>query len=432
DGKGRTPLYLASIHGDAPSVMALLAAGGRFDINAKDAKGRTPLLRATIYNHCSAVDALCAHGADLGIRAKVEICFPFFDCAALDVASFYGYVDIMKALLKHGSDVNAQAPGHQSALNKAAEGNQVAAIDVLMAAGAVAHCEPGFDGPFQRAMEGEACNAVRALARHGIDPDWHEGHSQTPLQDAVRRRDLGTVKALLAVGASPNVSGSSRTVLFDSIECSDSEPNYRIVRLLLDHGASVDARNDDDGETALHAAVEWCNCFAVDMLVKAGANVNAETREGQTPLHHACMMQDRDTIECLLRHGAVINTRDNDGCSILHAASTAIGKQEISLELVDFLLIAGADETVMDNNGNTPASHLLLEPTDREPRGVLREQIRELLVRAPADRADRVWRRRGMLLMCHGYPDKASQEPDRSRATKSPRTTEAGGTADGT
>lgn len=50
------------------------------------------------------------------------------------------------------------------------------------AAGALAPVQPGFGGPFQLAVEHEARNAIRALARHRmVDPDWHEGHMETPL-----------------------------------------------------------------------------------------------------------------------------------------------------------------------------------------------------------------------------------------------------------
>jgi len=83
------------------------------------------------------------------------------------------------------------------------------------------------------------------------------------------------------------------------------------------------------------------------------------------------------------------------------------------LKLVGVLLLAGADETVANNEGKTPAGSLPLEPTN-----VVREQIRALLLRAAQDRADRAWSRRRVLFLC---TNRAQKELKRSGATKSPR-----------
>ena len=66
-----------------------------------------------------------------------------------------------------------------------------------------------------------------------------------------------------------------------------SWPTPRMVKMLLDAGAGPESANQD-GETALMVAIKTGELPVVDMLVKAGANVNViEKFHNQTPLMYA-------------------------------------------------------------------------------------------------------------------------------------------------
>lgn len=241
-------------------------------------------------------------------------------------------------------------------------------------------------------------------------------------------RHLGTVTALLAAGVSPNASGTTDTLLYASVdEDLYSNCDQDIVQTLLAHGARVNALSSD-GNTALHAAAEFANSHVVDILVEAGATVCTPCMHGRTPLHQASWCQKLDTVTALLRHGAPINAQDIDGNTALHFA--AIGREHLedALELVNCLLLAGADETAMNDEGKTPASNIPLEPSGHRAGDAIREKVHELLLRAPADRADRSWRRRGMVFLCHAFPEKAVRATG-SRTTKLPRVAAVGGVA---
>lgn len=60
-------------------------------------------------------------------------------------------------------------------------------------------------------------------------------------------------------------------------------PQSESIRLLLDAGAKVDARDKEAQQTALMIAVRENNAAAVRLLLDHGAEVNAATRVGQTP-----------------------------------------------------------------------------------------------------------------------------------------------------
>ena len=59
-----------------------------------------------------------------------------------------------------------------------------------------------------------------------------------------------------------------------------------------------------DGTTALHWAVLWNDDEAVNLLLRAGANVKAANRYGATPLSEAVSAGSAAMIEALLKAGA--------------------------------------------------------------------------------------------------------------------------------
>lgn len=74
-----------------------------------------------------------------------------------------------------------------------------------------------------------------------------------------------------------------------------------IVKVLIEHGADINAR-DDTGFTPLHWAVGRNAPETARLLVESGADVNAKTNEGKTPrkIHH--WLQRTGRAHFLTRH----------------------------------------------------------------------------------------------------------------------------------
>lgn len=70
---------------------------------------------------------------------------------------------------------------------------------------------------------------------------------------------------------------------------------------------------------------------------------------GKTPLFYAVRYERRDAAELLLKYGADINAQDNTGMTPLHTAT--LGRRETA----QWLLAHGADPAIRDRFGDTPA-----------------------------------------------------------------------------
>jgi hypothetical protein len=85
-----------------------------------------------------------------------------------------------------------------------------------------------------------------------------------------------------------------------------------IVRLLLDHQADPDAR-DNVGFTALHSTARFHPVDMNELLIGAGADVNLRNVFGSTPLHYAVKNGKLENARLLIASGARIDILDEDG-----------------------------------------------------------------------------------------------------------------------
>jgi ankyrin repeat protein len=78
----------------------------------------------------------------------------------------------------------------------------------------------------------------------------------------------------------------------------------RVNNLLRDEPDQVNAVSPAHHWTPLHVAVMRNDKRMVDILLRHGANVNAQNLEGRTPLHDAAGRGESALVELLLEHGA--------------------------------------------------------------------------------------------------------------------------------
>src|SRR5205814_6288577 len=104
------------------------------------------------------------------------------------------------------------------------------------------------------------------------------------------------------------------------------------------------------GSTALHLAADPGYRDIVELLLAAGAAVNATDKGGYTPLCDAARKGRADIVQMLLAKGAAVNTRAGEtGFTPLHLAAAG-GDARV----VQMLLAHDADRAAKDNFGAMP------------------------------------------------------------------------------
>jgi ankyrin repeat protein len=287
----RTPLMMAARHGNADSVQLLIDAGS--EVNAVERRGQTALMWAAAEGNQQAVEVLLARGADANIRLESGY-------TALLFAARNGRTEVVELLVSSGVDVNAElqpAKGYERAPRRG--------MSALMLATESGHFEL----------------AIR-LVDAGADPN-DQRSGLTPLHALcwVRKTKVG---------------------------------------------------DDPEGDPPPRGSGTLSSLEFVTELTRRGADINRPLERGEggrallkprgaTPLLIASRTADLPLIRCMVAAGAALNTTNADGCTPLMAAAgigvTAVGEEpgteEEVLEVMEYLVAAGADVNASDKNGET-------------------------------------------------------------------------------
>ncbi|WP_312944214.1 ankyrin repeat domain-containing protein [Agrobacterium sp.] len=134
--------------------------------------------------------------------------------------------------------------------------------------------------------------------------------------DAVHEGNVAEVRAMLKTN--PALATSEDEYKFQPIHLMDMYFEPDILDLLLTAGADINARNDE-GVTILHIITDP---DAVSLLVQNGADVEARAANGWTPLIMQANNQQNgpDVVAALLENGANPNAEGNGGETALSFA----------------------------------------------------------------------------------------------------------------
>jgi ankyrin repeat protein len=172
------------------------------------------------------------------------------------------------------------------------------------------------------------------LLDRGCSPDQTDPHGTSLLQHCAYYGDVSAIRFLLSKGA-------SLASLGDNLDLNGAafHAHWRLCKFLLEHGADPNQPLPGSGETPLHAALCKTDHLVYDrvleVLLAHGADPNVATipgaetggfmrdvrTRGETPLHRAAAFGDTSTIDLLLQAGARLDARDANGDSPLTWAS---------------------------------------------------------------------------------------------------------------
>src|SRR5262245_31522868 len=132
---------------------------------------------------------------------------------------------------------------------------------------------------------------------------------------------LAVLCAALTVSAVAPAATSSDLRLVEAVRTRDSVRAQALLAARVDPNV-----RQPDSATALHWAAQWDDAVTVDLLIRAGADVNLANDYGVTPLAVACQNGSATSaavIEKLLKAGANPNAALPSGETVLMTASFA-------------------------------------------------------------------------------------------------------------
>jgi len=91
-------------------------------------------------------------------------------------------------------------------------------------------------------------------------------------------------------------------LLFQKIESVPDFIGHKIDSVMYQNGY---------GDTPLHIVSSWGDCSSIEILLKAGADINAQGETGFTPLHCASEQNQPKAIALLVSFGAEIRKNEN-------------------------------------------------------------------------------------------------------------------------
>jgi len=307
-----TPLFFAAIYGNR-EIAELLVKNGA-DFHARDEHRNTPLVYALIEGQADVAVYLIEAGAALEDLGSGSFPAVFF-AAKYDTA-----VEVMPLLLEIGQDVN-YCPGNWPLISYTAQMGSVPLLEYMLDNGA--HLErqaydvtDKFVAPLTAASFSGSLDAADYLIEQGVDVNYHTDSIATALFFALNNDHPDLAQRLINAGADLSIRTlNGENYIFPASRC---DGGAAILKHLLSQGLDLHERDSTD-RMPIHYAVMNNNVETVRVLLKHGADPNAESRQKEdvyTPIIIARIMElenkqkglssaeNKEIIELLLEHGA--------------------------------------------------------------------------------------------------------------------------------
>jgi ankyrin repeat protein len=397
DRYGVTPMYLASLNGNADMIRRLLDAG--VDPNAVDPGGETALMTAARTGAPAPLRVLLERGAAVDARE------PEFGQTALMIAVREDQPEAIDILLEAGASVNAQTrKGPTPAFVPPCKGTGCGSEGVGINRGGVpdrgrrAEVKGGMTPLLYAARDGRV-SAARRLVETGADLEIPDANGIRPLLMSLLNGKLEVAGYLVSKGADVNADDFwGRTPLWAAVEYRnldmnnndqdsptdngvDRAPFLPFIKVLLDAGANVNARTrelppsrrwlyslndvswvDFTGQTPFLRAALSADTATMRLLVEHGADPNLPTLAGTTPLMAAAGVNwvvaqtytesipaRLDAVKLCLEFGADVNATNSMGLTALLGAVN-----RGSNDIIELLVARGARLDIQDKEGRTP------------------------------------------------------------------------------
>lgn len=252
-------------------------------------ENETPLMLASDSGSAEIVNLLIKSGADVTLKTS-SISGGAGDLTALHYAlnpgrKEAGYFNIVKVLLKAGSDPDSPSNNGNMPLANAAQSGWKEAVVLLLDSGAKSHLRSGVKfPPLHGAILGGNIDVVSLLIERGAPVDCRGERGDTALMIALKNGKEDAVEFLLQHGADPKAVNdlNQTTLICAALFARDAENEehkkaIQLIGLLLDQDVAINAK-DKDGKTAYDHIQAAYEPEAVNFLKQKGAKLGKQVK----------------------------------------------------------------------------------------------------------------------------------------------------------
>lgn len=308
---GEWPLNTAADMGDLGFARQLLELGAD---PCRECTGRTALLTAAAHDQLEIVQLLIDHGADVNAE----------DCDGWTPLSEAVSLECVELLLAAGADIHAQDLAGTEVIGQHRDPE---IIERLRAAGGSLESPAGSLSSLMitAAQEGNA-ELIDYLLQQGVDANVPTELNLTPLMAAAERGHIAAVRRLLAAGVDVHAREyRGRTTLFyaaapeTGIAFEIYQMTERTRRLYMDDMFAQFPESmrekiaNTPGPILPMSYRPSDDVTAIDLLIAAGADLEALDAEGATPLLVTCRYGRPSRVARLLQLGANKQAIDDQG-----------------------------------------------------------------------------------------------------------------------
>lgn len=302
---------------DLLAHMILLGAlGAQAQVNVAQR-----FIRAAANNDVSEVEAILKRNQQL-VDEK------FKNLTALIISSHEGHIGVVRVLLKAGADKDITDEKGNTALMAALMKNRESVALLLVEEGANIHLvNRNAQSALHFAASTSSNLTLRELLRRKADPTKQDVVGDTPLHDAIANKNHTAVDLLLEDPRTNQKLLNKKG--FCALHMAAMKDDARSVRSLLAKTPGLLNAPKDDGFSAIHLAAFNNNCDVLRVLLELKADTERKNKNCATALHLACHKGYKQAVELLIKASANLNTVDEDGDTPLH--NVVMGSRNVDM-----------------------------------------------------------------------------------------------------
>lgn len=304
----------------------------------------TNLIIASYYGHVAVVKAL------IKTRADIEARDTKYGGTPLSWAAANGHEDIVGLLINNGADIEAMDINNGTPLLWAAKNGHASTLSLLIQKGAEIDAKDITGGtPLLWAARNKREGIIGLLIEKGADIEAKDvRHGGTPLLWAARNGHEDIVKMMIENRANIETKDFNGDA---PLLWAARNGHEGIVKLLVEHRADPEAKDTRHGATALLWAAKNGHESIARLLLDKGADIEAkDTRHGATALPWAARNGHQSIVKLLVERGASIEAKDASFGSTGLAWAAWYGHDDV----IKMLVGHGADVEAKDFNDATP------------------------------------------------------------------------------